>query len=190
MEVQMYRFLRRTLSILTVVLSLSALLAAGAQAKPRHITGQQTTITPSAQATQFLTNHHVTVSPLGAATIANGALTLPISGGFVTTPRLRALVLHRGGVKFSVAKRSFALRAFVLSRVGHRTVLSATVDTRRLIVARVTGLTQTIVGKQAMITGELKLSAQAAHKINRRFGKHLVSAGADIGSLASIVTVA
>ncbi len=185
----MSRISCRALSVLVTTVSLAALTAASAQAKVLHVSGQQTTITPSAQATTFLAQHNVTVSPLGAATLAAGSVTLPISGGFVTTPKLNGVVRHHGGIEFANATRSLSLRNFVLARVGRRMVLSAKAGGKRLIVARVTKLTRTISGKQGVITGELKLSAAGARGLNRLFGHHVVSAGADLGSLKSTVTV-
>jgi hypothetical protein len=185
----MSRVFRSTLSALAAVLSLVALTAASAQAKVLHVTGQQTTITPSAQATKFFATQNVSMTPLGTATIANASLTLPISGGFVTTPKLNGVLRHKGGIKFTDGTRSLSLRGFVLARVAGRTFLSAKAAGKRLIVARVTKLTTTVSGKQAVITGELKLSAAAARGINRLFGHHVVKAGAEIGSLTSTVSV-
>jgi len=186
----MYRVSRRALSTLTVTLSASALLAAGAQATILHVNGQQTTITPSSQATEFLTNHHITVTPLGVATLSGGSLTLPIVGGRVGTPKLNGFVRHQGGVTFSGSGHSVSLRAFVLARVGKQAFFLATVGGKSLRVARVTGWTQTIVNRTATIKGELELTVKAASKIDHLFGKHVVGAGADIGSFTSTVTVA
>ncbi len=185
----MPRVFGRTLSVLATALSLIALTAVSAQAKKLHVAGQQTTITPSAQVTKFLAAQNITASALGTATIANASLTLPISGGFVTTPALNGVLRHTGGVKFTHGARSVALRGFVLARIAGRTFLSAKAGGARLIVARVTKLTKTISGKQGVITGELKLSAAAARRINRLIGHHVASAGLDIGSLTSTVTV-
>lgn len=186
----MFRVSRRNLSVLAIALSLTGLTAASAQAKVLHVTGQQATVTPSAQATAFMAKYHVSVTPLGAATIANGSATLPIAGGFVTTPKFHGVLRLKGGVRFTSGTRSLTLRAFVVVRLGHRTVLTAKAGGKRRVVARVTGLTTTITGKQAVITGELKLSAAAARGLNRLFGVHVVNAGADVGSVTSTVTVA
>ena len=188
-EQQMQRVSRKSFTFLATALSVVGLTTASAQARALHVTGQQTTITPSTQATQFLAAHHVTVSALGSATIANGALTLPIARGVLSTPKLNAIVVHKGGVKFTSGTHSFALRGFVLARVAHRTFLSARVGARRLILARVTNLTQSTSGTTALVTGDLKLSTQAARRVNRALGAHVVSGGADIGSLKSTVTV-
>lgn len=181
---------RRSSSVLATALSLIALTAASAQAKVLHVTGQQATITPSAQVTQFLATYNVSVSALGAATIANGAVTLPISRGFVTTPKLDGLLALKGGIKFANATRSLVLRGFVVARIGHATFVTAKAGGKRMVVARLAKLTKTISGKQALITGELKLSAVAARRLNRLFGHHVVRGGADLGSVTSTVTVA
>lgn len=198
----MYRLAGRMMPVLATVVSVAGLAAHPAvAAKPanhakhvkqtRHkVTGQQTTITPSAQATQFLTNHQVTVSAVGPATLANGTLTLPISGGFVKTPSLNGRLVHRGGVKFTRGAQSLTLRGFVLSRVAHQTLLTARAGGHDLIVARLANFATSTTGAQTTVTGELKLTRAAAKRINRRFGQHIVGAGADIGALKSTVTIA
>lgn len=180
------------LPMLAMVVSVAALSATPALAKQvRHkVTGQQTTITPSAGAVKFLTSHHVTVSALGAATLTNGSLTLPIVGGVVKTPSMDGTIVHSGGVKFTVGKRSVSLRAFVLRRIGHVTFVTARANGHLMIVARVTGGKVSVTGTTATATGELKLSGEAARRINRAVGKHIVSAGADLGSATSTITVA
>lgn len=184
----MNRLMKRAVPLMGVTAAIAGLGAAGAQAKVLHVTGQQTTIRPSAKATQFLTAHNITVTALGPATLSNGALTLPIKRGVVGTRKLNGLIVHRGGVKFTRGTRSVALRSFVLARAGHRTVLTALVHGRRWIIAQVRQFKVTNSGNQATVTGELRLTSRAARGINRSFKKHVVSPGADIGSLSSTVT--
>jgi hypothetical protein len=184
----MFRISRRTLSVLAVTVGMLVLTSA-AQAKPLHVTGTKTTITPSAQATHFLSARHITVTALGPATISGGSLTLPISGGFVTKSAKSGLLRHEGGVQFSKGSHSVAVRRFVLIANAHRGILTATVAGHRIIIARLIDITRTVSGKSGTLTGELTLSAAAAHRIDRLFGKHVVSAGADLGSLTSSVTV-
>jgi hypothetical protein len=184
----MSRISRSVLSLVAAALSV-AVVAAPAQAKAFHVTGTQTTITPSAKAKQFLSSHHINVTALGAATISTGSLTLPISGGFVAKSGNAGLLRHSGGVKFSGGSRSVALRHFVLVGTAHRGVLSARVAGRDIVLARLIDVTRTVSGKSGTISGELTLSRAAAHRINHLFGKHVVSAGADLGTLASSVTV-
>jgi hypothetical protein len=188
---------RRMLPLLATVVAVAGVASASAEAAKTHVkqttrihvTGQQTTITPSAQATAFLSAHSIKVSALGKATLGtNGSLTLPITHGFVTTPRHNGVLYHDGGAEFGNGTRSISLRAFVLVRESDHTVLTAKVGKVRLIVARVVKLTQTITAKQATITGTLKLSAAAARGINSLFGHHVVGAGANIGTLTSTIT--
>ncbi len=181
---------RRIVPLLTSVTILVALAPASAAAKVFTVTGQQTQITPSAQTVQFLASHNVTVTPLAPATEANGSLSLPITGGFVRSPSLRGRLHHAGGVEFSSGQRTLVLSRFVLRSRAHRTLLSALVRGRRLVLAQVANVTKTVNGKSGTISGELLLSGRAARRIDRWFGQHLLARGADIGSLSSTVTVA
>jgi hypothetical protein len=181
------------LPVLATVVSVVSVTAAPAMAakQVKHkVTGQQTTITPSAGAVKFLTTNHITVSTLGAATLTNGSVTFPITGGFVKTPSLDGTLVHSGGVKFSNGTRSVSLQSIVAYRLGHNTFVTGRADGRLMIIARVTGAKVSITGKTATATGELKLSAGVAQRINHVFGKHVVSAGADLGSAKSTITVA
>jgi guanyl-specific ribonuclease Sa len=111
---------RRMLPLLATVLAVAGGASASAQVAKTHfkqttrihVTGQQTTITPSAQATAFLSAHSIKVSALGKATLGtNGSLTLPITHGFVTTPRHNGVLYHDGGAEFGNGTRSICLRA-------------------------------------------------------------------------------
>ena len=166
------------------------MIAAAAQAKRYHVTGQQTVVTPSTQFTQFLSTHGITVTAIGRASIANGALTLPIVRGSVALTSKRGILIHRGGIQFATATRTITLRHFVVTRTFGRAVVSARVGLRRLPLARVSSPTLTISGKTATASGELRLTAVAAREINHLFGTHVVSAGADLGSATSTITVA
>ena len=132
----------------------------------------------------------MTISALGAATIANGAVRLPISGGIVGPKGHNGVLLHKGGVKFTSGAHLLSVRGFVLTRIDNRTLLSAIAGGKRLVLARVTKVSETTTGTQTVITGELSLSAAAARAINHLLGQNVVSAGVDLGSLKSTVTVA
>ena len=83
--------------------------ATGAQAKVVELTGT-TTVTPSAEATQFLANNGVTVAPTGKATAEDGSFVFPIAAGFGNTRTYNGLLAHKGGLKFTKGERS-AVRA-------------------------------------------------------------------------------
>jgi hypothetical protein len=188
----MTRFTRRMLPVLATVVSVVGVTAAPALAakQTKHkVTGQSTTITPSAKAVNFLTVHKITVSAIGPATLSGGAVTLPISGGVVKTPSRDGTIVHTGGVKFSHGKLSVSLRALVVHRSGNVTYVTGRVDGRLLTIARVTGAKLLITGKTATASGELRLTAGVVSRINHVFGTHL-KVGADLGSAVSTITVA
>lgn len=105
--------------------------AAGAQAKIVSVTGS-TTFTPSAAASQFLSNHGVTVAPTGKATREDGSFVFPIVAGFGNTRTYNGLLAHKGGLKFSKGSRSAVVRNFVAVRVrGAGAVLLAQIPALR-----------------------------------------------------------
>ncbi len=179
---------RRMLPLLATALSFAGIASASAQAAVVHVTGKSTTISPSAQATAFLTAHSVKVTALGKATLSGGSLTLPISHGYVTTPRHNGVLYHDGGVKFADGTHSLELRGFVLIRRADETVLTAKVDGVRVTVARVVALKEIASSTQATVTGTLRLSAAAARGINHLIGHHVVAAGLNLGTLTTTIT--
>jgi hypothetical protein len=164
--------------------------AAAAQARPFHITGTQTTITPSSQVAQVLTTNGVSVSAIGPATVTNGTLTLPIDGGRAARSGQRGRVRHAGGVVFSKGNRQIALRHFVLAGNIDHPRLTARVAGRRIVLARLSNAQHSTSGRTVTLSGELLLSRHAARAIDRRIGKQVVSPGTDLGSLTSTITVA
>jgi hypothetical protein len=100
--------------------------ATAAQAKVIELTGS-TTFTPSTQATTFLANHGISVTPTGATTTENGAFVFPIAAGFGNPKSLNGLLAHRGGLKLSKGERSAVVRNFVAVRVKRGAVLLAQV---------------------------------------------------------------
>lgn len=183
----------KLLRALTVFGSSAAVIAAGAasaQAKPFHITGKQTAITPSSQVAQVLANSGVSVTAIGPATLANGTLTLPIDGGRASRNGERGVVRHAGGVEFSKGKRHIALRHIVLVGNINHPRLTAGVAGRRIVLARLTNATHSTSGNTVTLSGELLVSARAARAIDKRIGRNMVSPGADLGSLSSTITVA
>jgi len=104
------------LAALAASLALLLVGAAGAQAKVVQLTGS-TTFTASAEATQFLSNHGVTVAPTGEATAEGGAFVFPIAAGFGNTRNYSGLLAHKGGLQFTKGERSAVVRNFVAVRV-------------------------------------------------------------------------
>jgi hypothetical protein len=104
------------LAALAAAVALLLVGAAGAQAKVVELTGT-TTFTPSAQATQFLANHDVTVAPTGEATAEDGSFVFPIAAGFGNTRTYNGLLAHKGGLEFTKGDRSAVVRHFVAVRI-------------------------------------------------------------------------
>jgi hypothetical protein len=168
----------------------SIAVAVPAQAKLFKVTGQQTTVTPTAKVTNFLTKHAVTVSAIGPATLSSGTVSIPVVGGHVVFPKMRGILLHKGGLQFATATKKVQLRGFVLSALGGKPKLTAAVAGTRMLIAKVSGAKVSVSGKTGTLTGELRLSARAAHRIDKVLGTHAVKPGVDLGALTSTVTVA
>ena len=200
--------LRALIGAALLALCLMAVGATGAQAAKVKITGGSTTITPSAAATQFLTTNGITVSPIAPATISNGAVTLPVAGGRIDPANLHGFVTHRGGLRFTKGTKSLALRHFLITSTRRGAFLDVTTPLRhcrfvrarrghrrarvcfnRATLVRLARLSN-VVRNGNSVTADLLLSRRAAGFINRLAGKHVVSAGANLGSLHTTVTTA
>jgi hypothetical protein len=186
---------------------------AGASAGKRvKLTGVSTTITPSAAATQALTENGVTVSPIAPATAGDGSITLPISRGMVNPNNLRGYVVHQGGVTFTKGTASVSLRKFVILSGKQGAVLTAATSHKgrcaytrhhhrhfrnctihgRIAVARLLNARRTddAATKQTTVTVDLQLTAQAARAINRRLHKQVVAPGAALGTAKIVARTA
>jgi hypothetical protein len=200
--------LRALFSAALLALCLMAVGAAGAQAAKVKITGGTTTITPSAATTQFLTNNGIGVAPIAPATVSNGVVTLPIAGGRIDPTTLRGFVTHRGGLKFTKGTKSLALRHFLITSSKRGAFLDAATPVRRchafrarrggrtrvcvfrLEGVRVARLSNVVRNPDNSVTADLLLSRQVARFINNVAGKHVVSAGANIGTAKVVATTA
>jgi hypothetical protein len=107
----------KTLGALVAALAVALVGAAGAEAKLVKVTGS-TTVTPSAEATQFLSDHGVTVEAVAPATAANGSFTFPIVAGFGDTRTYNGVLAHSGGLRFTKGDRSAVVRRFVAVRAA------------------------------------------------------------------------
>jgi hypothetical protein len=190
----------RTVAALTAVLALA--LTAVAFAAFTKVTGGTTTVTASAAAAKVLADNNIEVTPLAPATASGATFTFPISGGRINTKNLHGVVRHRGGIALSNGSRSVKLRRptivstargaslFALARTARRTCYhlgrhhlrrfrcALVVRWRAVRVASVTGVT--LSGGKA--TGTVKITALTAHIVNRLAGKHVVKAGAVLGT--------
>lgn len=181
---------RRT-TVLTALLGLAmlALVASSAQAKVLKVSGDQATVAPSKQLTQFLSDHGVSVGAIAPATLdGDNSLTLPIVGGRVNSRNLHGAIAMSGGIELSKGERSLGLRRFVAVNIERGAFLSAKVGHRRMIIARLTDRSAEVSGTGGTVEADLRLSRAAAKRINRVAGEHLVSPGALLGHATATVT--
>ncbi len=71
-----------------------------------------------------------------------------------------------------------------------RVVAGRRVSQRRIVIARLVAVTASMQGKTGTMTGDFKLTATWAGLINQLAGKHMLSAGGNVGDLSATVTVA
>ncbi len=199
---------------LVVVLSIAALgvVAVGAQAAKTKATGGTTTITPSTKAAQALNGAGLTLAPLAPGTAADGSIVLPIKGGHFNPTNLRPRLFHAGGIAISNGKRTVRFRHFVINsgkkgaalyattRVPHRIYrwvrrhhkrFRAHRIVARIVLVRLATLTnpqRATAGSSVTVT--LKASKALAFTVNHLAKKHIVSAGAAIGTATVAPTTA
>jgi len=185
---------------LTAVLALA--FAGVALAAFSKVTGGTTTITASSAAAKVLADNSITVTPIAPATASGASVTFPISGGRLNVKTDRGVIRHKGGLSLSNGTKTVAMRkpvivsdkrgvsVFALVR-GHATRVCRHVGKhharlRCLMVvhfhtariARVTNVT--VTGGKA--TGTVHITEFTARVINGLASKHVVSAGAVLGT--------
>jgi hypothetical protein len=202
----MSRFTLRRAGVgaLLALVALLAIAPVAAQAKRSKVTGGQTTIAPSSASQQFLTANGITVTPISPASAGSGgSLVLPISGGRVDAATLRGFLFHRGGLKFSRGSASVTLRHFVITSTRRGGSLHATVAgvvcvrahghharhcgvrRRELRLASLANPSKTTDGSgHTVVTATLKLSAGAAHAIDRVLHTQAATAGDELGTVS------
>jgi hypothetical protein len=136
--------------------------ATGAQAKVVELTGTST-VTPSTEATQFLADNGVTVTPTGQATSEEGAYVFPIAAGFGNPRTFNGLLAHKGGLKFSKGERSAVVQRLVAVRVR---------GAGAVVLAQLPGL-RGGCGHLRQALGRFALEhPHAAHRVRRAARRH------------------
>jgi hypothetical protein len=182
--------MRRVALMGVAALSMLALAATVAQAKPVKVTGGQATFTPSSQLTRALANHGVTAQAIPPATLASdGVLSMPVVGGHISRPHHRGVLRLGGGVKLTKGTHSLALRRLAAVHVRRGSFLTARVRGKRHLIARFIHVTKSVSDHTATLNADVVLSAQAAHLINARAGHHVVSRGAPLGTASATVNL-
>lgn len=187
----------------------SLAFAGSALANGSKVTGGSTKVTASAAAAALLTSNHITVAPLAPTTASGTAFTFPITGGKFNTNTLRGLIRHGGGLSLSNGTRQVTLRRPTVVSTKHGVVLDALVRgpshgvchvvgkhqfkkrclvVTRLVTARIARITDASISN-GTATGTVNISAFTAREVNRLAGKHVVSAGAVLGTASTTPTL-
>lgn len=192
---------------LTAVLALA--FAGIALAAFTKVTGGTTTITASTAATSLLAANHITVSPLAPATASGSSVTFPISGGRLNLKTDRGVIRHKGGISLSNGTKTVRLRnpvivsdrhgvsvwavvrghvSHICRHVGAHGVRVHCIIVAKLRTARIARVSNVSVAN-GKATGTVHITAFTARVVNRLAGKHVVSAGAVLGSATVAPTV-
>jgi hypothetical protein len=186
----MFKLSRKMMLLFATSLAVAGLAATSAQAAVLHVNGERTAITPNAASVGFFTAFGITATPTGpASTGSDGSVLLPITHGFVSTEGPgNAKIFHSGGVTFSTAHRALKFRDFVLVNKNDRVWLKAKLNDRGWVIfAWVNSAKVSITGHEATVTGELKLSEQAAKAFNWLVGENVSVPGTEIAKMKSTV---
>jgi len=192
----------RTIAALTSAVA----LAVPGVASAAKVTGGTTQITASTAAAKVLSDNHITVTPLAPATASGTTFTFPIAGGSLNKS-LHGFITHKGGISLTngsktvnvrkptivSTKRGVSIDALVKRpavRVCHvlrhpRRVRCVSVARFRIVrIARVTD----VKVSNGTATGTVHITAATAGLVNLLAGKHVVDAGAVLGTATTTPT--
>ena len=186
----------------------SLAFAGSALANGSKVAGGSTKVTASAAVAALLTSNHITVAPLAPTTASGTAFTFPITGGRFNTTTLRGFIRHGGGLSLSNGTKQVTLRRPTVVSTKHGVALDALVRglshrvcyvvgnhqfkhclvVTRLVTARIARITDVSISN-GTATGTVNITAFTARAVNRLAGKHVVSAGAVLGTASTTPTL-
>ena len=212
------RTMRATLVLVAAALALLAVGVANADARGKITGGSTTltvapavvtavgsvpglTVTPIAPATSTAANTYTfpivggRYGRRGATVLHDGGLRFAASPGTLDLTKIRAVV-HRRSKRGAVFARATVCRAAATTTTASRrfprrvrNLRPGQCARRTVHVGNLRNVVVTDAGTgQATATGELRLSADAAHAINRVAGRRVASRGTVLGTVASNVT--
>jgi hypothetical protein len=111
------------LRLLAVATTASAVVAGAALTSPAVATGTAVTggnvqIALNTHSLQAVRGHGVTVSPIASATLRNGTLRLPVTGGTANPPNYTTKL--GGGFKYTKASHTVSVTHLVMNTATHR----------------------------------------------------------------------
>lgn len=157
--------------------------------KPVVVVSGTATLTPTKATATFLVTHHVAVTTIKPATLTGTSVTLPAKGATFADSRINGVLFLRGGVIFSTDKKTVKLRALTFVHRSGKIWLTGLVNGRLMILGRLSNAKRTIASKQIIITAEVHLTASSAKAVDKLVGKHLISAGYDLGGFTATLNL-
>lgn len=157
--------------------------------KPVVVASGTATLTPTKTTATFLATHHVTVTVIKPATLTGGTVTLPAKGAMFSDSRINGVLFLRGGVIFATATKTVKVRGLTFVHRSGKIWLAGLVNGHAMILGRLTNAKHTVSSKQIIITGEIHLTASSAKAVDKLVGKHLISAGYDLGGFTTTLNL-
>lgn len=172
-------------------------------AQVEQLTGQSTSVDVDPKTAAVLQQNHVMVAPVGPATASTASgltVSFPITNGYVSiyprtsTPFIRGLLSHDGGLTFSSGTKSLTVTDFMVNPGNSE--LYATVSPSGLVVPLLD-----LDGSQVQMSTDsagmihldgtvAKLSVTAAMALNSTFGVSVFSAGIPLGVVHIVAAAA
>ena len=117
------------LRLLAVATTAAAIVTGGALTSPAFaagtaVTGGNVQIALTTHTVQAVRGHGITVSPIAAATLRNGTLRLPVTGGTANPPNYTTRL--GGGYKYTKAGHSVSITHIVMNTATHRASAAVT----------------------------------------------------------------
>lgn len=185
----MSRVSKTTVGALAISLCLVA-VAAPAQAKTENVVGGHATVRASMDISAFLRSRGITVTSIGPANVGNGAMTMPMVSGSITTPTMGGTMDAKGGLQYKKGSKVVRVSSYVLTHKNGKATLSALVNGHRIVIATMAAPKVHMSQTKATMSGGLEISAAWAKLINHLVGLHVVHAGETIGRLSMTVKMA
>jgi hypothetical protein len=158
-----------------------------AEAKSEHVTGGHATVRASMHISAFLSSRGITATPIGPAKVGNGAMTMPMVGGTVTTPTMSGTMDSSGGLEYSKGTKVVRVTDYILKHHGGTVTLTANVNGHRIVIATMSSPDVHMTQTKGTVSRGLHISAVWAKTINQLVGVNVVHTGETIGQLTMTI---
>jgi hypothetical protein len=178
----------RHLSLTALVLLVTLLFAACAEAAYDPIASGTTTITFTKSFSALLKQNGVKLSAVAPATVRGQTVTFPVSGGKLEPVVVKGSVEHAGALLFKAGKRTLPLKSLTLKTTQAHSPLTAKFGGGQLKIAASATLTsaRSGFGVASKVT-QIKLSAKAAERLDKKLDlRGVFKAGQLLGASTTI----